>query len=111
MANDALALTGEREVTLTFVMSAAERDAWETFADEHGLSVADVFHLAALGGLKYQAKAGGDDIKALVAERCERWLSRTLRAGQGAGERTALSDEGGPVGETPGGVYISNSAL
>jgi hypothetical protein len=73
-------------VALHVLMSQAEMELWESFADRHRLEMDDATHAAALSGLKYRLKHAGDESGTHVAAVCEREvLARLgLEAGNGA---------------------------
>jgi hypothetical protein len=68
------------------LMSQAEIELWESWADQRRLEVDDVVHAAALSGLKDQLTQAGDKMRTHVAAVCERELLARLglEAGNGA---------------------------
>jgi hypothetical protein len=57
-------------VALHMLMSRAELDLWQTFADRRWLEVDDAVHVAALSGLTYQLARDGDEVGRQAAEVC-----------------------------------------
>ena len=55
-------------VALHMLMSRAELDLWQTFADRRWLEVDDAVHVAALSGLTYQLARDGDEVGRHAAE-------------------------------------------
>jgi hypothetical protein len=73
-------------VALHVLMSQAEIELWESWADQRRLEVDDVAHAAALLGLKDQLTQAGDKMRTHVAAVRERQLLARLglEAGNGA---------------------------
>ena len=65
-------------VTLHVLVSQAEIELWEIWADQHRLEVDDVVHAAALSGQKDQLTQAGDKIRTHVAAVSERELLARL---------------------------------
>src|SRR5919197_5044683 len=57
-------------VALHVLMSRAELDLWQTFADRQWLEVGDAVHAAALSGLTCQLARDGDEVGRQAAEVC-----------------------------------------
>jgi hypothetical protein len=57
-------------VALHMLLSRAELDLWQTFADRRWLEVDDAVHVAALSGLTYQLARDGDEVGRHAAEVC-----------------------------------------
>jgi hypothetical protein len=55
---------------LHMLMSRAELDLWQTFADRRWLELDDAVHAAALSGLTYQLARDGDEVGRHAAEVC-----------------------------------------
>jgi hypothetical protein len=64
-------------VALHVLVSQAEIELWESWADQRRREVDDVVHAAALSGLKDQLTQAGDKVRTHVATVCERELLDT----------------------------------